>query len=84
MMVFHPIELWAAKSPLIDRYPAISPDGRQIAFASDRLGPQEIWILDRATGQQRQLKLPGEDRGSNLSNWSPEQSAASRFRGGGS
>lgn len=32
--------------PASDRMPAISPDGRQIAFASDRSGNWDIWLTD--------------------------------------
>ena len=57
---------------VIDRYPSFSPDGRRIAFGSDRLGPEQIWILDLATKQQRPLELPGKDLGANLPYWSPD------------
>jgi len=66
---------------VIDRYPAFSPDGRRIAFASDRLGGMKIWISNLDTGRLRQLQLPGEDRGANLVYWSPDgqQLAITRF-----
>ncbi len=57
---------------VIDRYPAFSPDGRHIAFASDRLGPMEIWILDIESGHQERLQLPGQDLGANQTFWSPD------------
>ncbi|MEE9292003.1 MAG: protein kinase [Acidobacteriota bacterium] len=57
---------------VIDRYPAVSPDGRRVAFASDRLGPMETWIVDVETGRQERLQLPGQDLGSNLPQWSPD------------
>ncbi|GAB5534849.1 MAG: winged helix-turn-helix domain-containing protein [Rubricoccaceae bacterium] len=37
-------------STLWDRYPALSPDGRQLAFISNRTGPPELWVSD-ADGQ---------------------------------
>jgi len=69
---------------VIDRWPSFSPDGRRIAFASDRLGPEEIWILDLTTRRQERLSLPGpptvgqpvspqwKDLGVNLPFWSPD------------
>ncbi len=30
----------------VDRYPAVSPDSNQIAFASDRNGTMDIWIMN--------------------------------------
>ncbi|MGH9368184.1 MAG: protein kinase domain-containing protein [Thermoanaerobaculia bacterium] len=57
---------------VIDRYPSFSPDGRRIAFASDRLGPIEMWILDLTTRRQDRLELPGEDLGVNFALWSPD------------
>ncbi len=54
---------------VIDRYPSYSPDGRRIAFASDRLGPEEIWILDLETRRQERLQLPGKDLGVSLPYW---------------
>ena len=38
-----------------DRYPRWSPDGRRVAFTSDRGGRYEIWIQDADTTNLRQL-----------------------------
>ncbi|MHC4250234.1 MAG: TolB family protein, partial [Planctomycetota bacterium] len=35
--------------------PAWSPDGRSVAFSSDRLGNWDIYIADLVTGNTRQL-----------------------------
>jgi TolB protein len=35
--------------------PAWSPDGRKLAFASDRSGNMDIWTLELATGQLSRL-----------------------------
>ena len=39
----------------LESHPAWSPDGRSLAFASDRLGSMDIWVRDLATGQDRRL-----------------------------
>ena len=45
-----------------DRQPAYSPDGRRLAFTSNRSGNMDIWALDRATGKLTQLTDdPGQD-----------------------
>jgi YD repeat-containing protein len=33
----------------------ISPDGKRVAYESDRTGNTEIWVLDLATGKEHQL-----------------------------
>ncbi|HZS04501.1 MAG TPA: LpqB family beta-propeller domain-containing protein [Blastocatellia bacterium] len=39
--------------------PAISPDGRQVAFISNRSGANEIWMASATTGETRQLTSGG-------------------------
>ena len=38
-----------------DRSPLLSPDGRTIAFLSQRSGSAQIWLIDRDGGEPRQL-----------------------------
>jgi len=57
---------------VIDRYPAFSPDGQRIAHVSDRLGPQEIWILDLETRRTEPLKMPGGDLPTGTPVWSAD------------
>ena len=57
---------------VIDRYPAFSPDGRRIAYVSDRLGSMDVWIFDRDTGRQNRLRLPGRALGTNIPLWFPD------------
>jgi imidazolonepropionase-like amidohydrolase/Tol biopolymer transport system component len=42
-------------------FPRYSPDGRSIAFASDRSGSHNIWILDRQSGALRTFPAAGEN-----------------------
>lgn len=41
--------------PWDDIHPALSPDGSQVAFASDRGGGFDLYVLDLATGEISQL-----------------------------
>lgn len=53
-----------------DRHPAISPDGRQVAFTSDRGGNPDLWVIPVTGGTARQLtNHPGDDTGPA---WSPD------------
>tara|TARA_R100000900_G_scaffold146524_2_gene137162 strand:+ start:25835 stop:29074 length:3240 start_codon:yes stop_codon:yes gene_type:complete len=54
-----------------DMQPRYSPDGRHIAFTSDRQGGDNLWLLDRQSGEQRQVTF--EDfRLLNNPVWSPD------------
>jgi eukaryotic-like serine/threonine-protein kinase len=57
---------------VLDRYPAVSPDGRRIAYDSDRLGSEDLWIYDRETRRSERIELPGKDLGVNEPHWSPD------------
>jgi Tol biopolymer transport system component/DNA-binding winged helix-turn-helix (wHTH) protein len=39
-------------------YPAVSPDGREVAFSLQRSDHRDIWIQDLDSGQKRELSLP--------------------------
>ncbi len=56
----------------LDRYPAFSPDGKRIAYSSNRLGPQEVWILEVATRQLQKLPVPEGYQNVSLPYWSPD------------
>jgi Tol biopolymer transport system component len=42
-------------STQVEQYPAYSPDGRRIAFMSERSGTQEIWVCDSDGSKAAQL-----------------------------
>ncbi len=54
-----------------DRYPRWSPDGKQIAFSSDRSGKYEIWMIDADGGNLHQVTFNTPSTAS-LPVWSPD------------
>ena len=56
-----------------DRYPRWSPNGRQIAFTSDRGGHYEIWMIDADGTNLRQITFSGTP-GTSFPLWSPDGS----------
>jgi Tol biopolymer transport system component len=61
------------RSNLPDTKAAFSPDGRWIAFASERSGAGEIWLSDAGGGELRQLtSLGASDVWSSSPRWSPD------------
>jgi len=56
-----------------DRYPRWSPDGSQIAFASDRGGGYEIWICNSDGSNLRQITFQVNPvQGTSFPTWSPD------------
>jgi Tol biopolymer transport system component len=53
-----------------DREPAVSPDGRWVAFASDRNGGWDLYLLDLTAGEVRQLTQTASFEGQPT--WSPD------------
>ncbi|MFG1951411.1 VWA domain-containing protein [Micromonospora sp. NPDC048830] len=52
------------------RHPALSPDGRQVAFTSDRAGNADVWIVAvDGSGLRRLTDHPAED---SWPTWSPD------------
>jgi Tol biopolymer transport system component len=54
----------------MDSTPQLSPDGRRVAFASDRSGAWEIWLADLDGSNAVQLTCMGADSGAPC--WSPD------------
>ena len=52
--------------------PQISPDGKKLAFMSDRSGTMEIWVSDREGSNPVQLTAVG---GAGTPRWSPDSQA---------
>ncbi len=51
--------------------PSFSPDGAQIAYSSDRLGPFEIFVRQLAPGG-REIRITSDGRGNYQPAWSPD------------
>jgi eukaryotic-like serine/threonine-protein kinase len=56
---------------VIDSYPQVSPDGRQVAYVSDTLGHLEVWILDLESRSRQRLQLSGQDVAQVSPAWMP-------------
>ena len=65
-------EVALSKGQVLDRRPEFSPDGKRIAYTSDRLGKQEPWILDFDSRSLERIQLPGEDLGTVELQWFPD------------
>jgi Tol biopolymer transport system component len=63
-------ELWSATQTRIVGGPAISPDGKLIAFSAERAGGTKLHVLDPATSSIRVLAELFEVRGAPA--WSPD------------
>jgi Tol biopolymer transport system component len=67
--------------PAMDVLPDWSPDGREVAFVSNREGTTHLWVADVESGQARQLSdreipIPSEVWGVSLSiRWTPDGGA---------
>ena len=57
-------------SPGLDAFPAWSPHGERIVFASERAGNWELYVMDVGGAQQRRLTNTPEDESSPA--WSPD------------
>ena len=56
-MLFRSTRLTA--DPALDINPFYSPDGRRVAFLSDRSGRAEVWVMAADGSEQRQLSSVG-------------------------
>ncbi|WP_109677659.1 DPP IV N-terminal domain-containing protein [Dyadobacter jejuensis] len=65
--------------PYLDADPTWSPDGKTIAFLTDRTGQMTLWLHDVASGEQKELvKL---DYDLNYPSWSPDGTRIAFYMG---
>jgi Tol biopolymer transport system component len=57
-----------------DRFPSFSPDGRRVAFQSDRSGRWDIWTIDIDGRELRQLTKTARGNALTRPVWSPDGS----------
>jgi len=55
-----------------DGLPSVSPDGRLIAYTSNRLGHNQLWMLHVDTKRMEVLQLPGNDFSTDGAHWHPD------------
>ncbi|HVP71947.1 MAG TPA: amidohydrolase family protein, partial [Gemmatimonadaceae bacterium] len=58
--------------PYVEYDPAWSPDGKRLAFVSDRSGAMELWLRDVTSGETRAITT--HEGGAGLPAWSPDGS----------
>ena len=56
--------------PKKDRHPRFSPDSRRLLFESDRSGESQLWTIDLAGGEARQLTTIASEAHTGV--WSPD------------
>jgi Tol biopolymer transport system component len=54
-----------------NQYPTYSPNGRRIAFISDRTGVEQVWVMNADGSQQTQISHSGV-RQDQVPDWSPD------------
>jgi Tol biopolymer transport system component len=60
------------RGQVYDHAAAVSPDDKTVAYASNRLGHQELWLLHLDNRRLERLQLPGHDVGEWAPEWFPD------------
>lgn len=60
-----------SSGPAFDEHPRFSPDGRTIAFSSDRNGMENVWLMD-ADGKNPRALTEGKDAYVRSAAWTPD------------
>jgi Tol biopolymer transport system component len=72
-------------SPFLDQYPSVSPDGRRVAFESDRSGAPGLYVVGVDGAGQRRLDPPPHEIGSGSLEpqlaWSPNSEVVAAVTG---
>jgi tricorn protease len=58
------------RHPALDRFPVVSPDGKSVAFMSNRDSTYQTWIIPLESGEARQVTRHSE--GSGPQDWFPD------------
>jgi Tol biopolymer transport system component/imidazolonepropionase-like amidohydrolase len=66
------------QGPAMEIEPTWSPDGKKLAYVSDRAGNMDVWIRDLQTGQDRMLVDMGDDL--HFPSWSPDGSKVAFYQ----
>jgi Tol biopolymer transport system component len=61
-----------SRGQVFDHEPSVSPDGHSIAYMSNRLGRDDLWILHLESRRVDRLELPGHDLGVIGPHWFPD------------
>jgi Tol biopolymer transport system component len=57
---------------VFDHEPSVSPDNKTVAYISDRLGHDELWVGHLDTKRLERLQMPGRDTGEEGAQWFPD------------
>ena len=64
-----------------ETHPRISPDGKMLAFTSDKSGAENIWIMDLETRDETQI-TKDDDQNYESAGWSPDSKYLAVAKGG--
>jgi len=68
------------RGQVYEHAPTVSPDNKAVAYVSNRLGHQELWLLHLDNKRLERLQLPGHDFGEWAPVWFPDGGKLEVFR----